>query len=338
MFKPLVSILIPAYNAEKWIGDAIRSALDQTWDRKEIIVVDDGSTDRTVLVADSFKSSQVTVVAQRNQGAAAARNAAFWLSKGDYIQWLDADDLLAPEKIERQVNAVGSEPNRRLLLSCGWGRFMHRPNRARFTPTSLWCDLSPLEFLLRKLRDRVFMQTSVWLVSRQLSEAAGPWDGRMLGDDDGEYFCRVVLSSNGIRFVPEARVFYRHTGSASLSNTSCSDKKLEALWRSKRLHIDYLRSLENSGRTRAACVEYLQHYLVYFYPFRPDIVGAMHRLAGELGGDLKTPRMSWKYEWLRRLAGWNTARWAQSLLTRFKWALRRRWDNALSHAEHVLDL
>lgn len=334
MFKPLVSILLPAYNAEAWIGDAIRSALGQSWGRKEIIVVDDGSTDHTLVVAKRFESALVTVVTQKNQGAAAARNAAFSLSKGDYIQWLDADDLLAPEKVERQLNAAGTNANRQVLLSCCWGRFMYRPNRARFIPTSLWCDLSPTEFLLRKLRDCVFMQTSVWLVSRELSQAAGPWDRSILGDDDGEYFCRVALASCGIRFVPEAKVFYRYTGSASLSNTGCSDKKLEALWRSKRLHIDYLRSLEDSERTRAACLEYLQHYLVYFYPVRGDIVEEIRQLASELGGELKAPQMSWKYEWLRRAAGSTTARWAQLLLPRLKWALMRRWDRAMLHVEN----
>ena len=88
--KPLVSILIPAYNAQKWIADTLRSALDQTWESKEIIVVDDGSTDRTLEVARRFEAQGVRVFAQENQGAAAARNKAFSLSRGEYIQWLDA--------------------------------------------------------------------------------------------------------------------------------------------------------------------------------------------------------------------------------------------------------
>src|SRR5438876_760555 len=101
--KPLVSILIPAYNAEEWIADTIRSAIGQTCPRKEIIVVDDGSSDRTAEVAQRFASKEVTVVSIQNQGAAAARNHALRLSQGDYIQWLDADDLLAPDKVERQL-------------------------------------------------------------------------------------------------------------------------------------------------------------------------------------------------------------------------------------------
>src|SRR3984885_14720915 len=93
--QPLVSIVIPAYNAEKWIADTLRSAIAQTWERKEIIVVDDGSTDQTHAIARQFEAQGVRVVKQENQGASAARNKAFSLSHGDHIQWLDADDLLA---------------------------------------------------------------------------------------------------------------------------------------------------------------------------------------------------------------------------------------------------
>src|SRR5690349_19675037 len=104
--KPLVSILIPAFNSQKWLADTIRSAIGQTWERKEIIIVDDGSSDQTLAVAKRFGSKNVVVVRQDNQGAAAARNRALSLSQGDYIQWLDADDLLAPDKIVRQMEAL----------------------------------------------------------------------------------------------------------------------------------------------------------------------------------------------------------------------------------------
>ena len=104
--EPLVSILIPAFNAQEWIADSIRSAIAQTWESKEIIVVDDGSTDKTLRIARQFESECVRVVTQRQQGAAAARNKAFSLSRGDYIQWLDADDLLAPDKVAWQMAAA----------------------------------------------------------------------------------------------------------------------------------------------------------------------------------------------------------------------------------------
>ncbi|HEX3627758.1 MAG TPA: glycosyltransferase family A protein, partial [Verrucomicrobiae bacterium] len=127
--KPLVSVLIPAYNAEKWIAETIASALGQTWPNKEIIVVDDGSTDRTLSVVRQFTSKSVNVVSQTNRGAAAARNKAYSLSQGDYIQWMDADDLLSPDKIARQMEAVEQFPDRRKMISCGWGSFYCRPKK-----------------------------------------------------------------------------------------------------------------------------------------------------------------------------------------------------------------
>ena len=327
---PLVSILIPAYNAEKWISDTIRSAVAQTWQPKEIIVVDDGSTDQTLEVARRFESESVHVFNQKNRGAAAARNKAWSLSHGDYIQWLDADDLLASDKIARQMEVVNPGGSRRTLLSCSFGQFMYRPCRARFTPTALWCDLSPAEFLLRKLGQRVFMQTAVWLVSRELTEAAGPWDTSMVFDDDGEYFCRILLASDGIRFVREARVYYRLVGTTSVSYVGRSNRKLEALWRSMQLHISYLRSLEDSERVRAACVQHLQNYLIDFYPLRLDLVKQLHETAKDLGGHLQVPDLSWKYSWIKTLFGWGWAKRAQLFLRNVKWSLLRSWDKALS--------
>jgi glycosyltransferase involved in cell wall biosynthesis len=96
---PLVSIIIPAYNSEEFLGDTVRSALAQKWPNKEIIIVDDGSSDGTLELAKKFESRDVKVLTQKNRGAACARNAGLALAQGDFIQWLDADDLLAPDKI-----------------------------------------------------------------------------------------------------------------------------------------------------------------------------------------------------------------------------------------------
>ena len=103
---PLVSILIPAHNADAWLPATIQSAVGQSWPNTEVIVVDDGSTDRTLACARTFESARVKVVTQPNQGAPAARNTAFALAQGDYIQWLDADDLLHPEKISAQMTRM----------------------------------------------------------------------------------------------------------------------------------------------------------------------------------------------------------------------------------------
>ncbi|GAC1679918.1 MAG: hypothetical protein PVS2B2_17930 [Candidatus Acidiferrum sp.] len=327
MTKPLVSILIPAYNAREWIEDTVRSAVAQTWKRTEIIVVDDGSTDSTLAVLEKFKSQGVRVITQKNQGAATARNTALSLSQGDYIQYLDADDLLSPDKIAKQVEALrGGGHSKRTLYSSAWGHFLFRYHRAKFVPTPLWCDLSPTEFLIRKMGQNLFMQTSTWLVSRELTEAAGPWDVALLTDDDGEYFCRVLLASDGIRFVPEGKVYYRASQFNSVSFIGLSNPKCEAQWRSINLHIGYLRSLEDSPRVHAACVKYLQDWLISFYPERPDIVRKAERIAQHLGGELKAPHLSWKYSWIRVLFGWRLAKRAQLFLPRVRQTFVRFWD------------
>lgn len=330
---PLVSILVPAYNAEAWIADTLRSALAQTWPNIEVIVVDDGSKDATLVVAQQFEARGVRVVAQRNQGASAARNHAFQLSRGAYIQWLDADDLLAPDKIAKQMTFVLQGLSRRVLLSGPWGRFMHRPWRAEFLSSSLWCDLSPREWLTRKMRENIFMQTATWLVSRELTEAAGLWDIRLLGDDDGEYFCRVLLASEGVRFVSDAKVYYRAFRFDGLSYIGRFPEKIEAHWRSMQLHIRYLRSLGDDDRARAACLQYLRDSLIYFYPEHPGILEQASGLAKELGAIVGLPDLSWKYSWMERVFGWNSAKLAQRVLRRLRWRCEKWIDYALFRLE-----
>jgi glycosyltransferase involved in cell wall biosynthesis len=331
--KPLVSILIPAYNAEAWISDTLRSAIAQTWEPKEIIVVDDGSTDGTLVVARQFESDQLRVVTHKNQGAAATRNKAYSLCKGDYIQFLDADDLMAPDKIARQMEALGQSPNKRTLLSGSWGHFIYRYYRTKFTPSPLWCDLSPVEWLIRRMQFNLYMQTASWLVSRELAEAVGPWDTRLLGDDDNEYFCRVLVASDGVRFVPEAKVYYRNSGPSSLSYIGHSHRKMIAQWCSMELHIGYIRSLEDSQRVRDACVTYLQNWLFFFYPDRPDLVKQAEEMAASLGGRLQLPALSWEYSWIATLFGRQQAKRVQVVLARIKSSLMRRWDKALFQLE-----
>src|SRR5437899_6346759 len=332
---PLVSILIPAYNAEPWIADTIQSALGQTWPNKEIIVVNDGSRDQTLSVARRFASKTVSVVTQENLGASAARNKAIALSQGDYIQWLDADDLLSPDKIRKQMAAaVEKSQGKRTLLASGWGYFKHRPSKAKFVPTPLWCDLSPVEWLVRKMSQNLHMTNTTWLVSRELTDAAGPWHTRLSLDDDGEYFCRVLLASAGTQFISEAKSFYRMSGFSSLSKVDRSDKKLESLWQSMQLHTGYLRSLEDSERTRRACVTYMQNWLKCFYPDRLDIVEQAEKMAASLGGCLEFPRLRWKYDWIRPIFGYELAKRAQYFVPEVKWHIASSWDKALFALEN----
>jgi glycosyltransferase involved in cell wall biosynthesis/peptidoglycan/xylan/chitin deacetylase (PgdA/CDA1 family) len=334
----LVSILIPAFNAQKWVADTLRSAIAQTWKRTEIIVVDDGSTDQTLAIARQFESDSVQVVTQKNAGAASARNTALALCKGEYIQWLDADDLLAPDKIARQMAELDQVESKHTLLSSEFGKFLHHWPGAEFVRTGLWEDLSPTEWLLRKMGDNLYMQTATWLVSRELSEASGPWNTHMLSDDDGEYFCRVLLKSDGTRFVPGAKVYYRGFRSNSLAYVGKSDRKRDALWLSMKLHIGYIRSLEDTPKVRGACLNYLQRNLINFYPERADIVKQAEQIAAELGGGLRPPQLSWKYAWIKATFGWEAAKNTALRMREIRWSLENSLDKTASRLWHPGDL
>ncbi|MGE5710138.1 MAG: glycosyltransferase family 2 protein [Nitrospira sp.] len=303
----LVSIIIPAYNAERWVGETIRSALSQTWPRKEIVIVDDGSTDETLAIARRYESKLVKVVTQKNSGVSAARNRGLTFAQGSYIQWLDADDLLAPDKISHQLKSAERGKDSRTLLTSSFGTFYFCRERAKVSPSVLWQDLSPVEWLLNKFNDNLWMNPATWLVSRKLTELSGPWNERLVRDNDGEYICRVVAASENIRFVREAMSYYRTCNFGSLSN-SWSEKAQESLGQSLGLCTGYLLALENSERTRRACVNYLQSFMPFFYPEGEGVLHKVQALASQLGGQLTVPQVSWKRALLSRIIGSKTTK------------------------------
>ena len=323
----LVSILIPAYNAERWISQSLASALAQTWRHTEVIVVDDGSTDRTLDIAKGYASDRVKVVGQKNIGAAGARNAALGMAQGDYVQWLDADDLLHPEKIERQLANAGAGRRSKTLLTCSWGRFFARPERARFVPDTLWEPLSPVDWISRKFRDNAFMFPATWLVSRRLIEVAGQWDTRLSLDDDGEYMCRLVGASEGVEFVPSARCYYR-IGNTNSMSWQQSPEALQSACLSMNLCVSYLRAMEDSAATRAACLRFVQDCYALFFPEHEELVSRCNALARTLGGELHPPLERPHFKLFRKVFGWQTAKATRSGLDRSR--LRAaRWMESL---------
>ncbi|HTR22501.1 MAG TPA: glycosyltransferase family A protein [Terriglobales bacterium] len=334
MTKPLVSVLISAYNAEDWIGYTLQSAVAQTWPNKEIIVVDDGSTDGTAEIARQFIPRGVTVISIKNGGLSAGQNCAYRYSHGDYIQFLDADDVLALDKIERQLSALTASDTKRVLLSSPWAPFYYRTRRAHFIRNSVWEDLTPLEWLLRKLGENLHMQNATWLVSRELAEAAGPWDESLWYDQDGEYFTRVLMASEHTKFVPETGIFYRQSTSRRVSYIGDSDEKKESLVRSMKFHIRCLLSLEDTERTRKACLTYLQNWYHQFYGGRADLAEELQGMAAELGGSLQKPQLGWKYAWMKPILGWEKTKWAQTVFPELKASCIRQWDKTMYRLEN----
>ncbi len=304
--NPRVSILIPCHNAAPWLAATLESALAQTHPRTEIILVDDGSTDDSLSVARAFSSRGIHVVTQTNSGASAARNHALRLAHGDYIQFLDADDLLAPDKITRQLARLSTAPLN-AIASGTWGRFEHDPACAVYVPEDNWRDSPPIDWLALNFAGRGMMPPSAWLTPRALVDAAGPWDERLTLNDDGEFFCRVLLASAGIRFCAGARTFYR----SNLSN-SLSRRRTRSAWASAFLSHElcerHLLAAEDSPRTRRACADLFQRLAYEMFPACPALVSAAEARAASHGGSPLPASGGRTFQFAARLVGWQRAR------------------------------
>jgi glycosyltransferase involved in cell wall biosynthesis len=300
---PLVSVLIPAYNAAPWIGETLASVCAQTYAPTEIIVVDDGSTDETAAIV--AREPRATLVRQTNRGPSAAMNRAFAASRGDFIEFLDADDLLAPDKIARQV-ALLDGLDGEYVAAAEWARFYGLPDEATFEPQALWADFDPVTWLVTEWNEHLMMHGAAWLIPRRIVERAGGWNEELTLINDLEFFSRVLLASRGIKFCHGARTYYRSGNPASVSGMK-SRRAWESALLSLQLGTRSLLGSERSARTLSACARVFQRYAYEVYPQQPDLAAAAEREATALGGSPEGPSGGPVFKGLSSLIGWRNA-------------------------------
>lgn len=312
---PLVSILIPVYNAESWLSETLESALSQTWPNKEIIAVDDGSTDGSWKILEGFARQRVKIIHQANRGQCAAANAAFHQSAGEYIKFFDADDLLAPETIELQMGRLAGSQT--AIASAEWGRFYGDDiSTFRLNPQSVWHDMSPLDWLVESWMDaQPMMQCALWLIPRSVLYRSGLWDERLSLINDFEFFARVLCYSEEVRFATGARLYYRSGIEGSLSGRrSC--KAVESAFHSLMDGTSHLLLHRQDDAARRACANILQGFIYTYYPEYPDLRRKVAKRIKELGGSDLPPSGSPLFEKLAKVVGWKMARRVQQLKNR----------------------
>jgi glycosyltransferase involved in cell wall biosynthesis len=216
--KALVSVIIPCYNAERWIGEAIQSCLDQTHQPMEVIVVDDGSTDRSQQIVSAVaKNANVAIklIASVHKGASAARNQGLAVASGDYVQFLDADDLMSPRKIELQAvfTAHGHE-----AVPCGPWLWLRPSNERWMTEQPREHTISTDDLVHQWLAGNGFV-VHCFLWPRKVVIELGGWDESLSIWQDTDLFIRAVFKGIQFCFVPESVVYYR-TGHSSTSVSS----------------------------------------------------------------------------------------------------------------------
>ena len=301
MRQALVSIVIPCFNAERWLAQTLDSALAQTWPHCEVIVVDDGSRDRSRAIAQAYAPRGVRMVQQVSRGASAARNAGWAAARGDYVQWLDADDLLSPDKIGSQVRMLEGidEP---MAATCRWLRFRKHPAERLDEAMPVFRDFDGFEFVRQAAATGAMMHPAAWLLPRALAAAAGPWDERLSLNDDGEYFARVALAAKGIRFSAQGEVYVRSYRQGSLSKRR-DEVAITSQFLSVELITRHLLARDDSAATRRACADLYQRSIYRLHPLPERQLADAQRRVGELGGSELKPALGPRAALLARLFG-----------------------------------
>lgn len=309
MTSSLVSICIPCRNADAYLASALDSILAQTWPQIEVIVVNDGSTDHTAEVLEAYCDRKVTVVHESCGSAAKARNRALREASGEFIKFFDADDLLSPDFIERQMACLQGSND--AIVSAAWGRF-YGDDVVTFqldTRTQrVWRDMPALDWLVESWNDaQPMMQPGLFLIPRPILEKAGEWDESLTLIDDFEFFARVLCHAREVRFAEGATLMYRSGLPNSLSGQR-SRAAVESAFHSLLKGTGHLLSLRNDTTARRSCANVLQDFVYTYFPSHLDLCEAMERRAEELGGSDLEPSGGPGFQKLKSFLGWRAAR------------------------------
>ena len=304
---PLVSVIIPCYNAAKFVGETLESVRRQTWTNLQVIIVDDGSTDGSARIVEAVEGLDITLVRQPNRGQTAALNAGLAHATGDFVQYLDADDLIDPDKIEIQLARLAEAPD--CVASARWGRFYDRPENTKFeVEEALSHDLDGIRWLVESRAEGAGMMfPALWLIPMTIVRAAGPWREDLTLNNDAEYFTRVLLAANRVLFCKDAHCRYRSGIVGSLSG-----RKTAAHWASQEKVLDLCqqRVLARDDGERARRGFSLSWQIIAHdcYPYDPAFAEsalakarALHPVTYRHGGGAQ-------FRILSHLIGWRAAR------------------------------
>ena len=195
MKSPLVSVVVPVYNGERFLGDALGSIRDQHYGEFEIIVVDDGSTDGSAEISTSF--DRVQYMRQKHQGIASAWNSGIEASNGEFVAFLAQDDLWTPNKLSVQVRYMVDHP--RLQYTIARARCFLEPGCA--IPSGFRQEL--LE------EDRVAWVVETMLARKSLFESIGEFDASLSTAEDVDWFLRARDAGTPMAVIPEVLLYRR---------------------------------------------------------------------------------------------------------------------------------
>jgi glycosyltransferase involved in cell wall biosynthesis len=215
MSNQTVSIIIPCYNGARFLRATLESALAQAHAPLEVIVIDDGSTDDSATLAGSF-GAPVRVIRQLNQGESVARNQGIAEARGDYLMFLDADDLLQPDALEALLRSLGTGSGTVALM--GHAPFSDDPTRPYAT------EMPPADAFFPRIMETNFGPPHCWLTPRAVVRATGGFATDMRYSEDWDFWCRVALTGAPLVAVPYAGALYRRHAASQVATGSVANK------------------------------------------------------------------------------------------------------------------
>jgi glycosyltransferase involved in cell wall biosynthesis len=300
-----VSIIIPLHNAEAYITEALQSCFQQTHKDIEVIVVENASTDKSYEVVANIKESSLQLYHIDTPNAGAARNFGYQKATGDYILFLDADDLLAHNKIELQLKALAEKP-KGWIASCAWAKFDKEIEGSNIEIQNVWKVEDPVRWCMKSWTGGGMMTLGSWLIPKDLIKNSGLWDERLSLHDDGEFICRVLLASKGNLFVPDTMVYYRQV-SDSLSKQNISMKAAQSALRVCKSYEESILKIKDDPKIKNALA---YSYRNFIYEFHPNYVHLLKEAEQHIK-NLKLRNIPLvggrKFKQLARIIGFNNA-------------------------------
>ena len=249
--SPLVSVITPFYNSEKYLSYAIQSVLNQTYANWELILIDDGSNDQSLSIAKDFRDNRIKILQRPNGGQCVASNDGLRVAQGDFIQFLDADDIMHPQKTQNQIRDLQINGCDALGIS-RWAFFYNDPSDADCREEPVFFSGDPVEWICTLWSNDTMMHTNSYMMSRQVLERGGMFfDESLKLNIDFEYFTRMALSASKIIYTPDSLGYYRKGVPGSKTFKPSVQKQLGAL-ESRSKAIRTLLKFEDSVRTREA--------------------------------------------------------------------------------------
>lgn len=220
----LVSVVIVCHNNWPHLELAIESALQQSYRPLEVIVVDNGSTDATPWEVPRRYGQSVRYLRQENGGDGKGRNAGFRMASGEFLQFLDGDDFLAPNKIAKQMEAFQSDPNVEVV----YGETRQFQDLPESPPVGDWDVGEPADMLYYVLAEGALLVQNP-LYHRRVLERVGPWDEKLYSSDI-DYAIRAAWAGCRFRYSPDSLCFWRRRPNQKTADQLAMLRGLEELW------------------------------------------------------------------------------------------------------------